>query len=74
MKVAEAFGRAIKIKRAENDITQEELAYAAGMSRSHLSGIERGTVSVGLDVAYNLARALGCMPSDLWLIAEGLQA
>ena len=70
MDVSEAFGRAIKVRRAEVDVTQEALADKTGMSRAHISGIERGIHDTGTTVVFKLATALECKPSDLWQTAE----
>lgn len=53
-------------------MSQESLAYQAGMARSFVSGIERGTVNASLESIWKLAQALRCKPSDLWLVAERL--
>ena len=70
MDIALAFGRAVKLKRVELDISQESLAYEAYMARSFLSGIERGVAKASIDSVWKLATALNCRPSDLWLEAE----
>ncbi|MFA6698919.1 MAG: helix-turn-helix transcriptional regulator [Thiomicrospira sp.] len=70
MDIAIAFGKAVKIRRVELGINQEELAHRAGMARSFVSGIERGVVKASIDSAWKLARALKCNPSDLWVVAE----
>lgn len=72
MEISTAFGRAVRLKRVELDMKQEELAFKAEMARSFLSGIERGTVKASIDSVLKLANALGCRPSDLWLVAERL--
>lgn len=72
MDISEAFGRAVKARRAELGVKQDALADKAGMSRPHLSGIERGAHEAGVRVVFNLAQALECLPSDLWLTAERL--
>lgn len=72
MKVAFAFGLAVKLRRVELGMNQESLAYQAGMARSFVSGIERGTVKASIDSTWKLSQALMCRPSDLWLVAERL--
>jgi DNA-binding XRE family transcriptional regulator len=41
------------------DITQQELADAVGISRSHIAGIETGRVDPSLDLAWSIADRLG---------------
>ena len=61
----EAFGRNVTRYRQANLTTQEDLAIALGMSRSHLSRIERGSTNVSLVLICRLAEALGVKPADL---------
>lgn len=70
--VGVAFGKAIKLKRVEVGISQEELADRADLARSFLSGIERGVKSASIQSVWKIATALECRPSDLWLEAERL--
>lgn len=70
--ISVAFGKAVKIRRVEVGITQEELAGKAGFARSFLSGIELGTKMPTITSVWKLAQALDCLPSDLWLTAERL--
>ena len=72
MDVAFAFGLSVKLKRVELGMNQEALAFEAGMARSFVSGIERGTVKASIDSVWKLSQALRCRPSDLWLVAERL--
>jgi transcriptional regulator with XRE-family HTH domain len=46
-------------------MTQEELAYEAGIDRAYLSELERGKVGISLERANALATALHCRLSDL---------
>lgn len=72
MEISVAFGKAVRIRRVEVGITQEELAGKAGFARSFLSGIELGTKMPTTASVWRLAQALDCLPSDLWLTAERL--
>lgn len=72
MEVLVAFGRAIKGRRSEVGITQEELAHRAEIARSYLSAIERGINQAGTNTVWRIARSLNCKPSDLWIRAEAL--
>jgi transcriptional regulator with XRE-family HTH domain len=66
----EALGRAVRALREERDMSQEELAAAAGISTPHLSYIERGGRNASVGVAARIARALGLAFSELVLRAE----
>lgn len=60
-----SFGRRVRQLREELDLSQEELADAASLHRTHISLIERGQRSVRLDTVAQLALALGKQPSEL---------
>lgn len=72
MDVAVAFGRAVKMRRAELDLSQEDVTDLTGLARSFLSGVECGRKRPTLDSVWRLTQALRCRPSDLWLVAERL--
>jgi transcriptional regulator with XRE-family HTH domain len=59
-----AIGRAISLRRLEQDLTQEQLADAAGISERRLRETEAGKGNPSWHVADCIARALG------WSIAE----
>ncbi len=52
-------GKAIAEARLETDLSQRDLAIAAGTNQSYLWEIETGRVSVGLDRLCGIANALG---------------
>src|SRR5687767_8794358 len=54
----ERFGFAVKLRREELDLTQDDLADRAGIHRTYLSDIERGTRNVSLVNIERLAAAL----------------
>lgn len=72
MDVSVAFGRAVKARRAECDLTQEELAEKGELGRAFLSALERGEKAPTIKTIWKLAGALDCKPSDLLLRAEQL--
>lgn len=72
MDIGEAFGKAVKIRRVEIGISQEELAHKAEFARSFLSAIELGRKGASIQSVWRLAQALDCKPSDLWLTTERL--
>jgi len=58
MDIREQFGRILKETRTAKGLTQEELAFRAGMSVPYLSDIERGRSSPSLTMLVDLAVAL----------------
>ena len=59
------FGRRVRLLRAKRNWYQEDLAAHAGISRSHLSHIERGSPEVCLDTIEHLAEAFEMDISEL---------
>lgn len=72
MDILVCFGKAVKLRRVEIDLSQEALADKAALARSFVSGIERGTTKASVESVWKLANALDCRPSDLWITAERL--
>lgn len=66
-----AFGRAIRVKRKAMGLSQEALADAAGIDRSHMGKIERGERNVTMLNIARIATALHAKPSEI-LHAAGL--
>jgi transcriptional regulator with XRE-family HTH domain len=64
-------GAAIRSERKLKGLSQEALADAAGIDRSHMGKIERGERNVTLLNLLRIATALGLRPSAL-LSASGL--
>lgn len=65
-----AFGQAVREARAQAGVSQEDLAYRAGIDRSYMSSIERGEQNVGLMSMSRVAAALGVTLSELVLNAR----
>lgn len=55
----ERIGRRIKALRTEMKLTQGELAERAGLQLTHISRIEAGKYSVGIDTLSAIANVLG---------------
>ena len=53
-------GNAIKQLRAENKMSQRDLAEVAHITNSNIANIELGKYSVGLDVLSRILDALNC--------------
>ncbi|MCY1294624.1 transcriptional regulator, y4mF family [compost metagenome] len=58
-------GEAIRARRRALDLSQEALADAAGIDRSHMGKIERGERNVTFLNIARIAAAIQCKPSDL---------
>ena len=56
-------GRRIRLLRRLRDLTQDELADAAGISRSFVSLLEHGSNGVDVVRLLRLAPVLGCVPA-----------
>jgi transcriptional regulator with XRE-family HTH domain len=56
----------IRRLRTAVGLSQEALAVDAGVDRSYMSRLERGTVSVGVDVLERIAGTLGCKLAELF--------
>ncbi|MCR6629358.1 MAG: helix-turn-helix domain-containing protein [Magnetospirillum sp.] len=65
MDVREQFGRLLREARMTKGLTQEELAFRAGMSVPYLSEVERGRPSPSLTMMVDLAIALEIHLADL---------
>ena len=68
--IRERFGFAVKSRREELSLTQEDLAHKAGIHRTYLSDIERGSRNVALINIERLAAALSVSLSELFRMAE----
>jgi len=68
--IRERFGFAVKMRREELGLTQEDLADKAGIHRTYLSDIERGSRNVGMINLERIAAALVMSLSDLFRLAE----
>ncbi|MFW0791140.1 helix-turn-helix domain-containing protein [Gordonia sp. CPCC 205333] len=69
---AESFGRRLRCVREIRGLSQEELGFAADVSRNQISNLERATSSrtpkiadPGMSMVYRLARALEIPPTFL---------
>jgi transcriptional regulator with XRE-family HTH domain len=60
------FGRRLRALRRERGLSQEELAFRAGLHRTYVSSAERGERNVALINIERLARALEIDMCDLF--------
>jgi transcriptional regulator with XRE-family HTH domain len=68
--IRERFGFAVKCRREELGLTQEDLADKAGIHRTYLSDVERGGRNLSLINIERLARALALPLSELFRSVE----
>ena len=64
--IRERFGFAVKDRREALGLTQEEFAERAGIHRTYLSDIERGTRNISLINIERVASALSLKLSELF--------
>ena len=70
--IRERFGFAVKVQREHLGLTQEDLADKAGIHRTYLSDIERGSRNVSLINIERIAAALSLAMSELFRRVEQL--
>lgn len=63
--IAIQFGAILRDLRTTKGLSQEELAFRAGMSVPYLSDLERGRSAPSLAMVVDLARALAMHPSEM---------
>ena len=68
--IRERFGFAVKLRREELELTQEDLAEKARIHRTYLSDVERGTRNLSLINIERLAAALSLHISELFQLVE----
>ncbi len=64
--IKQRFGLAIRQRRQELGISQEELSFQAGLHRTYISDIERGSRNPSLENIEKLAKALRISVSALF--------
>jgi transcriptional regulator with XRE-family HTH domain len=70
MDVRKLVGRNVRQNRERVGVSQEELAYRAGIDRTYVSGIERGIRNPTVLVLQDLAGVLKVRPADLLADAD----
>ena len=65
MDLVQLLGENVRTLRKEKGLSQEELAFQAGMKRSYLSDLERGTRNPSVRALGRLAEALQVHPTEL---------
>lgn len=67
---AEWFGQLVVSLRKKQGISQEELAFRAGINRSYMGVIERGEKSPSVDTISKVAKGLGLSVQDLFKLDD----
>ncbi len=70
IEIQERFGRRVRELRLARGLSQEELAFKAGVHRTYLGGIERGERNPALKNIVAIAEALGISLSELFLFGN----
>ena len=60
----------LKVLRAENNLTQEQLAQSVGVSRQAINAIETGKYDPSLPLAIKLGKLFGKPVEEMFLIEE----
>ncbi len=65
MSIREVFARNLRKARHSKGLSQEGLAYEAGIDRTYVSALERGVYGATIDMVEKLAAVLDMEPSSL---------
>jgi transcriptional regulator with XRE-family HTH domain len=65
MDLRDVFATNLRRLRNAKGLSQDDLAYEAGVSRSYLSQLEKGSFYASLKIIGRLAEALGVEPAEL---------
>jgi transcriptional regulator with XRE-family HTH domain len=57
-------GKKVEVQRVLKDLSQQELAEKAKVSRTYISKIESGKVNPSISILAKIANALGCSIKD----------
>ncbi len=68
--IEERFGHRVRELREVKGLSQEALAFKAGVHRTYLGGIERGERNPSLKNIDSIANALGISLAELFLFGE----
>ena len=66
LSIKQRFGKAIRRRRRELDLSQEQLAERAELHRTYISNIERGELNPSLETMEKLVKALDITVSALF--------
>ena len=60
----------IKELRTENNVTQEELAFALGVTRQTIISLENGKYNASLQLAFKIAKYFGIEIENVFIFEE----
>ena len=63
--ILKVFGERVRVLRQSCELSQEELAFAAGLDRTYIGGVERGERNISLVNIQKIANALAVSPAYL---------
>jgi transcriptional regulator with XRE-family HTH domain len=63
--VQKMFGNRVRELRQEREMSQETLAFDAGMDRTYVNSVEMGRRNISLVNIVRIAKALGVEPNEL---------
>ena len=69
-----AVGAAVRSRRKELGLSQEELGYKAKLDRTYISGVERGVRNPTVGSLRRIAQALDTTSSTILNVAESTRA
>jgi transcriptional regulator with XRE-family HTH domain len=72
-RVLEALGDAIRNRRVELELTQEEIGMTAELHRTYVTDVENGVRNLSFLTLLRLAKALRCPISSIMIEAEKAQ-
>jgi len=64
-KMAIRLGQAVRKRREEAELSQDELAWRPEIHRAYMGVIERGAQNITVWKLFQISRALGLKPSDI---------
>lgn len=67
MDIREVFASNLRRARNAAGLSQEELAFRAGLDRGYVSSLERAVYAASIDVVARIAEVLAIEPSELLL-------
>ena len=70
LKIEKRFGAVVRKLRIDRSLSQEKLAYFAGIDRSYQGRIERGEAGISLAMVENIAKAFGMSPGQLLILVD----
>ena len=66
MNILKNFGARVAAKRKNKGLSQEQLAYKAGLHRTYIGMVERGEKNITLKNIIKISNALECQPGELF--------